>query len=77
MLWILSDSHFVQDQELFGHRFKPKRVFKGKNLMPAVTPGGLIVCFIALGTEQLAVIDLTMNPASYQRMLEDNVSPSV
>ena len=73
--------------ELFGHQNrrhvwrKQNTAFQGKNLIPTVKHGGGSVmvwgCFAAAGPGQLTIIESTMNSAVYQRVLEENVKPSV
>lgn len=72
---------------LFGHSnskhvcCRPKTAFQEKNFIPIVRHGdGYVMDLVALlpqGLGQLAVIDSTMNSASYQRELEVNVRQSV
>lgn len=73
--------------ELFGHSTrrhvwrKPKTAFDHKNLIPTVKHGGGNIMvwgsFAASGPGQLTIIESTMNSSLYQRVLEDNVRPSV
>lgn len=73
--------------ELFGHSKsrhvwrKTKTAFENKNLIPTVKHGGGNVmvwgCFSAAGPGQLTIIESTMNFVLYQRVLEENVRPSV
>lgn len=73
--------------ELFGHSKsrhvwrKTKTAFENKNLIPTVKHGGGNVmvwgCFSAAGPGQLTIIESTMNSVLYQRVLEENVRPSV
>ncbi len=73
--------------ELFGHSnsrhvwCRPKTAFQEKHLIPTVKHGGGNVmvwgCFTVSWTGQLAFIDSTINSASYPRVLEDDVRPSV
>ncbi|KAF7664638.1 hypothetical protein LDENG_00170880, partial [Lucifuga dentata] len=55
--------------------------FQKKNIIPTVKHGGGSVmvwgCFAASGPGRLAVIDGTMNSALYQKILKENVRPSV
>ncbi len=55
--------------------------FQKKNIIPTGKHGGGSVmvwgCFAASGTGQLAIIDGTMNSALYQKILKENVRPSV
>ncbi len=55
--------------------------FQKKNIIPTVKYGGGSVmfwgCFAASGPGRLAVINGTMNSAVYQKILKDNVRPSV
>ena len=55
--------------------------FIKKNIIPTVKHGGGSVmvwgCFAASGPGRLAVIDGTMNSALYQKILKENVRPSV
>ncbi|KAI3363740.1 hypothetical protein L3Q82_001204 [Scortum barcoo] len=55
--------------------------FDKKNIMPTVKHGGGSVmvwgCFAASGPGQLTVIDGIMNSGVYQKILKDNVRPSV
>ncbi len=52
-----------------------------KNIIPTVRHGGGSVmvwgCFAASGPGRLAIIDGTMNSALYQKILKENVRPSV
>ncbi|KAK3536029.1 hypothetical protein QTP70_025510, partial [Hemibagrus guttatus] len=54
---------------------------KKKNIIPTVKYGGGNVmfwgCFAASGPGRLAVINVTMNSAVYQKILKENVRPSV
>lgn len=73
--------------ELFGRcasRYiwrKSNTAFQKKNIIPTVKYGGGSVmvwgCFAASGPGRLAVIDGTMNSALYQKILKENVRPSV
>ncbi|KAK3551068.1 hypothetical protein QTP70_011482 [Hemibagrus guttatus] len=73
--------------ELFGRsvshyvRRKSNTTFQKKNIIPTVKYGGGSVmvwgCFAASGPGRLAVINGTMNSAVYQKILEENVRPSV
>ncbi|KAF7670306.1 hypothetical protein LDENG_00272020 [Lucifuga dentata] len=73
--------------ELFGRcasRYiwrKTNTAFQKKNIIPTVKHGGGSVmvwgCFAASGPGRLAVIDGTMNSALYQKILKENVRPSV
>ncbi len=73
--------------ELFGRgvsRYiwrKSNTAFQKKNIIPTVKYGGGSVmvwgCFAASGPGRLAVINGTMNSAVYQKILKDNVRPSV
>ncbi len=73
--------------ELFGRcvsRYlwhKINTAFHKKNIIPTVKHGGGSVmfwgCFAASGPGRLAIIDGTMNSALYQKILKDNVRPSV
>ncbi len=60
---------------------KSNTAFQKKNIMPTVKYGGGCVmvwgCFAASGPGRLAVINGTMNSAVYQKILKDNVRPSV
>ncbi len=60
---------------------KSNTAFQKKNIIPTVKYGGgsVIVwgCFAASGPGRLAVINGTMNSAVYQKILKDNVRPSV
>ncbi len=60
---------------------KSNTAFQKKNIIPTVKYGGDSVmvwgCFAASGPERLAVINGTMNSAVYQKILKDNVRPSV
>ncbi|KAK3562119.1 hypothetical protein QTP86_030203 [Hemibagrus guttatus] len=55
--------------------------FQKKNIIPTVKYGGGSVmvwgCFAASGPGRLAVINGTMNSAVYQKILKENVRPSV
>ncbi len=55
--------------------------FQKKNIIPTVKYGGGSVtvwgCFAASGPGRLAVLNGTMNSAVYQKILKDNVRPSV
>ncbi len=55
--------------------------FHKKNIIPTVKHGGGSVmvwgCFAASGPGWLAIIDGTMNSALYQKILRENVRPSV
>ncbi len=73
--------------ELFGRYVshyiwrKSNTAFQKKNIIPTVKYGGGSVmvwgCFAASGPGRLAVINGTMNSAVYQKILKDNVRPSV
>ncbi len=73
--------------ELFGRcvsRYiwrKTNTAFHKKNIIPTVKHGGGSVmvwgCFAASGPGWLAIIDGTMNSALYQKILKENVWPSV
>ncbi|KAK3556490.1 hypothetical protein QTP70_008318 [Hemibagrus guttatus] len=73
--------------ELFGRSVshyvwhKNNTAFQKKNIIPKVKYGGgsVIVwgCFAASGPGRLAVINGTMNSAVYQKILKENVRPSV
>lgn len=73
--------------ELFGRcvsRYiwrKSNTAFQKKNIIPTVKHGGgsvmVLGCFAASGPGRLAVIDGTMNSALYQKILKENVRPSV
>ena len=73
--------------ELFGRcvsRYiwrKSNTAFQKKNIIPTVKHGGGSVmvwgCFAASGPGQLAVIDGKMNSAVYQKILKENIRPSV
>ncbi|KAK3558102.1 hypothetical protein QTP86_009893 [Hemibagrus guttatus] len=73
--------------ELFGRSVvhyvwhKSNTTFQKKNIIPTVKYGGGSVmvwgCFAALGPGRLAVINGTMNSAVYQKILKENVRPSV
>ncbi len=60
---------------------KSNTAFQKKNIIPTVKYGGGSVmvwgCFAASGPGRLAVINGTMNSAVYQKILKDNVWPSV
>ncbi len=60
---------------------KSNTAFQKKNIIPTVKYGGGSVmvwgCFSASGPGRLAVINGTMNSAVYQKILKDNVRPSV
>ncbi len=60
---------------------KTNTAFHKKNIIPTVKHGGGSVmvggCFAASGPGQLAIIDGTMNSALYQKILKENVRPSV
>ncbi len=55
--------------------------FHQKNIIPTVKHGGGSVmvwgCFADSGSGRLAIIDGTMNSALYQKILKENVQPSV
>ncbi len=55
--------------------------FHKKNIIPTVKHGGGSVmvwgCFAASGPGRLVIIDGTMNSALYQKILKENVRPSV
>ncbi|KAK3542759.1 hypothetical protein QTP70_002767 [Hemibagrus guttatus] len=73
--------------ELFGRSVshyiwrKSNTAFQKKNIIPTVKYGGGSVmvwgCFAASGPGRLAVINGTMNSAVYQKILKENVRPSV
>ncbi len=73
--------------ELFGRcvpRYswrKINKAFHKKDIIPTVKHGGGNVmvwgCFAASGPGRLAIIDGTMNSALYQKILKENVRPSV
>ncbi|KAK3527855.1 hypothetical protein QTP86_009412 [Hemibagrus guttatus] len=73
--------------ELFGRSVshyvwsKSNTTFQKKNIIPTVKYGGGSVmvwgCFAASGPGRLAVINGTMNSAVYQKILKENVRPSV
>ncbi|KAK3528622.1 hypothetical protein QTP70_006032 [Hemibagrus guttatus] len=73
--------------ELFGRSVshyvwrKSNTAFQNKNITPTVKYGGGSVmvwgCFAASGPGRLAVINGTMNSAVYQKILKENVRPSV
>ncbi|KAK3515289.1 hypothetical protein QTP70_013482 [Hemibagrus guttatus] len=73
--------------ELFGRSVshyvwhKSNTTFQKKNIIPTVKYGGGSVmvwgCFAASGPGRLAVINGTMNSAVYQKILKENVWPSV
>ncbi|KAK3527102.1 hypothetical protein QTP86_010826 [Hemibagrus guttatus] len=73
--------------ELFGRSVshyvwrKSNTAFQKKNIIPTVKYGGGSVmvwgCFAASGPGRLAVINRTMNSAVYQKILKENVQPSV
>ncbi|KAK3553354.1 hypothetical protein QTP70_002432 [Hemibagrus guttatus] len=73
--------------ELFGRSVshyvwrKSNTAFQKKNIIPTVKYGGGSVmvwgCFAASGPGRLAVINRTMNSAVYQKILKENVRPSV
>ncbi|KAK3559328.1 hypothetical protein QTP86_012756, partial [Hemibagrus guttatus] len=58
---------------------KSNTTFQKKNIIPTVKYGGgsVMVCFAASGPGRLAVINGTMNSAVYQKILKENVRPSV
>ncbi len=60
---------------------KSNTAFQKKKIIPTVKYGGGSVmvwgCFVASGPGRLAVINGTMNSAVYQKILKDNVRPSV
>uniref|UniRef100_A0A8C4T2A2 Tc1-like transposase DDE domain-containing protein n=1 Tax=Erpetoichthys calabaricus TaxID=27687 RepID=A0A8C4T2A2_ERPCA len=60
---------------------KRNTAFQKKNIIPTVKYGGGSVmvwgCFAASGPGRLAVIDGTMNSTVYQKILKENVRPSV
>ncbi|KAK3512233.1 hypothetical protein QTP70_001094 [Hemibagrus guttatus] len=62
-------------------KHKSNTAFQKKNIIPTVKYGGgsLMVwgCFAASGPGRLAVINGTMNSAVYQKILKENVRPSV
>ncbi|MBN3324653.1 TXND3 protein, partial [Atractosteus spatula] len=73
--------------ELFVHNArrydwqKTKTAFDQKNLIPIVKHGGRSImawgCFSAVGPGQCVITESTMNSTLYQRVLEENVRPSV
>ncbi|KAK3553212.1 hypothetical protein QTP86_031817 [Hemibagrus guttatus] len=73
--------------ELFGRSVshyvwrKSNTAFQKKNIIPTVKYGGGSVmvwgCFAASGPGRLAVINGTVNSAVYQKILKENVQPSV
>ncbi|KAK3509719.1 hypothetical protein QTP70_008457 [Hemibagrus guttatus] len=73
--------------ELFGRSVshyvwrKSNTAFQKKNIIPTVKYGGGSVmvwgCFAASGPGRLAVINGTINSAVYQKILKENVQPSV
>ncbi|KAI3354711.1 hypothetical protein L3Q82_019199 [Scortum barcoo] len=60
---------------------KSNTAFQKKNIIPTVKYGGGSVmvwgCFAASGPGRRAVINGTMNSAVYQKILKENVRPSV
>ncbi|KAK3543336.1 hypothetical protein QTP70_018072 [Hemibagrus guttatus] len=60
---------------------KSNTAFQKKDITPTVKYGGVSVmvwgCFAASGPGRLAVINGTMNSAVYQKILKENVRPSV
>ncbi len=60
---------------------KTNTAFHKKNIIPTVKHGGGSVmvwgCFAAAGPGWFAIIDGTMNSALYQKILKENVRPSV
>ena len=66
--------------ELFSHKER-RYVWQEKNLLPAVKHGGGSImvweCFAASGTGKLAHIEGTMNSNDYQKILRENVPPTV
>ncbi len=60
---------------------KTNTAFHKKNIIPTVKHGGGSVmvwgCFAASGPGRLAIIDGIMNSALYQKILKENVRPSV
>ncbi len=59
---------------------KPTQHLIKKNIIPTVKHGGSVMvwgCFAASGPGWLAIIDGTMNSALYQKILKENVRPSV
>ena len=60
---------------------KANTAFHNKNIIPTVKHGGGSVmvwgCFAASGPGRLAIIDGTMNSALYQKILKENIWPSV
>ncbi|KAK3550665.1 hypothetical protein QTP70_002365 [Hemibagrus guttatus] len=60
---------------------KSNTAFQKKNIIPTVKYGGGSVmvwgCFAASGPGRLAVVNGTMNSAVYQKILKENVRPSV
>ncbi|KAK3532558.1 hypothetical protein QTP86_024138 [Hemibagrus guttatus] len=72
-LWTRSVSHYVWR--------KSNTAFQKKDIIPTVKYGGgsLMVwgCFAASGPGRLAVINGTMNSTVYQKILKENVRPSV
>ncbi|KAG2456962.1 TCB1 transposase, partial [Polypterus senegalus] len=73
--------------KLFGRQMsryiwrKRNTAFQKKNIIPTVKYGGGSVmvwgCFATSGPGRLAVIDGTMNSTVYQKILKENVRPSV
>ncbi len=60
---------------------KTNTAFHKKNIIPTVNHGGGSVmvwgCFAASGPGWFAIIDGTMNSALYQKILKENIQPSV
>ncbi len=60
---------------------KTNTTFNKKDIIPTVKHGGGSVmvwgCFAASGPGRLAIIDDTMNSSLYQKILKENVQPSV
>ncbi len=59
---------------------KTNTAFYKKNTIPTVKQSGRVMvwgCFAASGPGRLAIIDGTMNSALYQKILKENVRPSV
>ncbi|KAK3521940.1 hypothetical protein QTP70_020054 [Hemibagrus guttatus] len=82
-----SDETDERKIELFGRSVshyvwrKSNTAFQKKNIIPTVKYGGGSVmvwgCFAASGPGRLTVINGTMNSAVYQKILKENVRPSV
>lgn len=56
---------------------EPKSAFYQKNLIPTVAHGGGSVLLCSSGPGQLTITESTINSSLYQRVLENNVTPSV